>query len=102
MKFTKARRYQENPRLNIRETKIVGRNGIKFEAVAEIVLRIDGLQYDNDNQIRLPEEWSPENISAAIVRLLANHGTTVFEGFERSSSVQKSLKDKGYLCGLKK
>ncbi len=91
LKYTRVRRFQENPRLNIRETKIIGRNGIKFEAVAEIVLRIDGLQYDEDNQIRLPEEWSPENIAAAIVRLLANHGTTVFQGFEKTPAVQKAL-----------
>lgn len=82
-KFLKVKRLKQNPRLNIRETKVINKDGVLYEAVAEIILRIDGVQYDTDGNIRLPLEWSIENIATAIEQVLAQHGTTVFAGFRK-------------------
>ena len=81
--YRKVKRYKQNPRLNIRETKVIDNDEILYEAVAEVILRIDGVQYDKQGNIRLPIEWSPENITTAITDVLAQHGTTVFAGFRK-------------------
>lgn len=95
-KYAMVKVHNQNPRLNIRETRIVGQGGIKFQATAEIVLRIDRVQYDDEGNIRLPEEWSPEKISEAIINVLSGHGVAVFQGFERLPIVKMNLRKRGY------
>lgn len=95
-KFTRVKKLLTNPTLNIRETKIVGQDGIKFQATAEIIIQIEGIQFDDNDQIRIPPEWSPDQIKKVIEDLFAGHAINVFFGFEKKPIVKYELSKRGY------
>lgn len=98
-KFAETKKLKQNPTINIRNTRIIGKNSIKYQADAEITLIIEGLQYDNAGNIRIPPEWSFEKIKERIENLLAEHAVRVFLGFEKKPLVKFNLLKMGYHIG---